>query len=95
MPADHIEDLRAQARLARERYQLYRARTFGPSPTSEKRLRELQRAYDQAEARRRFAEAEEQRAQRAREHPQDPAPGSREVPPIPVSDSESESRAAI
>jgi hypothetical protein len=62
MTSDHLEDLRAQARVARERYQLYKAKTFGPRPTSEDRLRELQRAYEQAEERRRFAEAEEQRA---------------------------------
>ena len=73
MPADHLEDLRAQARLARERYQLYKARTFGQRPTSEERLRELQRAYEQAEERRRFAEAEEQRARSAGQHQQDPS----------------------
>jgi GAF domain-containing protein len=72
MPADHLEDLRAQARHARERYQLYKARTFGQRPTSEERLRELQRASQQAEERLRFAEAEEQRARSASEHPRDP-----------------------
>ncbi len=61
MPADHLEDLRSQARYARERYQTYKARTFGQRPTSEERLRELQRASQQAEERLRFAEAEEQR----------------------------------
>jgi hypothetical protein len=73
MADDHIEDLRAQARHARERYQLYKAQTFGQRPTSEERLRELQRAYEQAEERRRFAEAEEQRARGAGEHQQDPS----------------------
>ncbi len=71
MATDHLEDLRAQARLARERYQLYKARTFGPQATSEERLRELRRAYEQAEARRRFAEAEEQRAGAGEKAPQD------------------------
>jgi hypothetical protein len=70
MASDHLEDLRAQARLARERYQLYKARTFGERPTSEERLRELSRTYEQAEARRRFAEAEEERAHGSdSEHP--------------------------
>ncbi|HXB16752.1 MAG TPA: hypothetical protein VNV44_13535 [Solirubrobacteraceae bacterium] len=72
MPTDHLEDLRAQARLARERYQLYKARTFGAQPTSEERLHELQRASEQAEERSRFAEAEERRARAAQQDPQDP-----------------------
>ena len=62
MPTDHLDDLRTQAQYARERYQLYKARTLGQRPTSSQRLRELQRAYEQAEARLRFAEAEERRA---------------------------------
>jgi predicted nucleic acid-binding Zn-ribbon protein len=70
MTSHQIEDLRSQARVARERYQLYKARTFGQRPTSEERLRELQRAYEQAEERRRFAEDEEQRAHGAHKHPQ-------------------------
>src|SRR5689334_718948 len=59
--ADHLDDLRAKARYARERYQLYKAKTHGPMPTSAPRLRELQRAYDQAEERTRAAEAEAKR----------------------------------
>ncbi len=65
MPTDHLDDLRVNARYARERYQLYRAKTHGPRPTSEARLRELQRSFEQAEERLRFAEAEEQRAESA------------------------------
>ena len=61
MPSDHIADLTEQARYARERYELYRARTFGARPTSPERLRELQRAHEQAESRLRFAESEERR----------------------------------
>lgn len=72
MPTDRLEDLRAQAQYARERYQLYKARTYGQRPTSPERLRELQHAYEAAEARLRFAEAEEQRARGASEHPADP-----------------------
>jgi hypothetical protein len=58
VPADHLDDLRAQAKHARERYRLYKAKTHGQRPTSPARLRELQRAYEQAEERLRFAEAE-------------------------------------
>jgi hypothetical protein len=60
--SDRLDDLRAMAQYARERYQLYKAKSYGPRPTSPQRLRELQRAYDQAEARLRAAEAEERRA---------------------------------
>jgi hypothetical protein len=58
MPTDHLDDLRAKASYARERHQLYRARTYGQRPTSPVRLRELQRAYEYtAAARLRFAES--------------------------------------
>jgi len=67
MPTDHLDDLRANASYARDRYQLYKAKTYGPRPTSEARLRELQRSYEQADERLRFAEAEEQRAENARD----------------------------
>ncbi|HWG08227.1 MAG TPA: hypothetical protein VN672_04375 [Solirubrobacteraceae bacterium] len=72
MPIEHLDDLRAKANYARERYQLYRAKAYGQQPTSPARLRELQRDYEQAEARLRFAQAEEQRAARADESPHDP-----------------------
>jgi hypothetical protein len=62
MPTDHLDDLRANARYARERYQLYKVKVYGQRPTSPERLRELQRAYEDARARLRFAVAEEQRA---------------------------------
>jgi hypothetical protein len=65
MPTERLEDLRTQANYARERYQLYKAKTFGPRPTSPVRLRELQNTYEQAEARLHFAEAEEARTPRA------------------------------
>jgi hypothetical protein len=61
MSAEHLDDLRMQARYARERYQLYRAKTFGQRPTSAARLSELQRNRENAEARLRAAEAEQQR----------------------------------
>jgi hypothetical protein len=72
MPADHLDDLRTQAKYARERYQLYKAKAYAQRPTSPARLRELQRAYEQAEARLRFAQAEEQRAANAGDNPHDP-----------------------
>lgn len=69
MPIDHLDDLRTQARYARERYELYRAKSFGERPTSEERMRELQRACEKAEERLRFAEAEERSARDAPEPP--------------------------
>jgi hypothetical protein len=50
-----IEALEAEARYARERYQLYRAKAYGPRPTSTARLRELERISAGAEARLRRA----------------------------------------
>jgi hypothetical protein len=52
---ERIEDLEAEARYARERYELYRAKVYGPRPTSMARLHELERARDGAEARLRRA----------------------------------------
>ena len=43
--------LQAEARSAREQYQLYKARTFGPRPVDPARLRELEQACESAEAR--------------------------------------------
>jgi hypothetical protein len=66
VPGEHLDDLRAQARYARERYELYKAKAYGPRLTSPARLRELQRAHEQATARLRAAEAEQRRtAERA------------------------------
>lgn len=58
MSVEHLNDLQAQAQHARERYQLYKAKSFGQHLTSPVRLRELQRTYEQAEARLRAAKAE-------------------------------------
>ena len=52
----NIEELRAEARYRRERYDLYRAKTYGPRPTSMTELRERERACLGAEARLRRAE---------------------------------------
>ena len=53
-----IEDLRTEARYHRERYDLYWAKMYGPRPTSQARLRELERAHQGADARLRRAERE-------------------------------------
>ena len=58
---EHLEDLRAKARFARERYQLYKAKAYGPRPTSPVRLRELQQADERASARLSAAEDEVRR----------------------------------
>jgi hypothetical protein len=54
----HIADLRAEARYARERYDLYRAKVYGPRETSMTRLRELERIHQAADARLQHAERE-------------------------------------
>jgi hypothetical protein len=46
-----IEDLLAEARYHRQRYDLYRAKAYGTRATSPARLRELERACARAEAR--------------------------------------------
>lgn len=59
MSEQRLEDLRTQAQYARERYQLYKAKTLGQRPTSPARLQELQRNHEMADARVRAAEAEQ------------------------------------
>jgi hypothetical protein len=54
--AADIEQLRAETRYARERRDLYRAKMYGPRPTSAVRMRELERALETAEGRLRRAE---------------------------------------
>jgi hypothetical protein len=53
-----IEDLRAEARYHRERHDLYRAKMYGPRPTTMARLKELERAHQGAQARLRRAQHE-------------------------------------
>ena len=56
-PDDHrLQELRNDARYARERYDLYRAKVYGPRATSMTRLRELERISEAATARLRHAE---------------------------------------
>lgn len=45
-----LEELRARAVHARQRYHLYKARAYGPRPTSAARLRELERETELADA---------------------------------------------
>lgn len=58
MPEDspRLEDLRAQARYARDRRDLYRAKVHGPRPVIPGRLEELERAAQIADERLRRAE---------------------------------------
>lgn len=58
MDAARLEELRAEAAHARQRVDLYRQRAYGPRPTSETRMRELQRTADSAADRLRHAEAQ-------------------------------------
>jgi hypothetical protein len=52
------EELAAEARHARDRHRLYRAKVHGPGLTSPGRLRELERASNMAEAMLRRARSE-------------------------------------
>jgi hypothetical protein len=60
----HLDDLRAQAVHARQRYDLYKAKVYSQRATSPERLRELERESALAQDRLRFAEAEAKRALR-------------------------------
>ncbi len=60
-----IEQLLAEERYARERYDLYKARAYSGRPVSMSRLRELERAAGGAKARLRRARASVER------HPED------------------------
>ena len=50
-----VSKLEAEARYARERYQLYRARSFGSKPTDRARMRDLERSCQRAATRLRRA----------------------------------------
>lgn len=60
---DELAALRADARYARERFDLYRAKSYGMHATSPERLRELERRATETLERLRFAERQ------AREQP--------------------------
>ena len=53
-----IAELRVEARYARERYDLYRAKMYGLRPTTIARFRELERMHQGANARLRRAQQE-------------------------------------
>jgi hypothetical protein len=53
-----MEELQAEARYHRERYDLYKAKTYGARLTSVKRLKELERRHQGADSRLRSAERE-------------------------------------
>jgi len=53
-----LDQLIAEARYARERYDLYRAKMYGLRPTTLTRLRELERMHEGADARLRRAREE-------------------------------------
>jgi len=55
--ANHLDQLRAEARHHRQKRDLYRARSYGMQVTSEARLRELERVATQAQERLDAAEA--------------------------------------
>jgi hypothetical protein len=59
--AARLDELQAQAQHARQRYDLYKARAYGPRPTTPARMRELERDVSLAEARLRFAKAQARR----------------------------------
>jgi hypothetical protein len=48
-PSFRLAELEANSRYASERYRLYRAKTYGPKPTSPERLRRLKRESELAE----------------------------------------------
>ncbi len=50
-----MEELQAEARYHRERYDLYKAKTYGPRLTSAVRLKELERRHQGADSRLRAA----------------------------------------
>jgi hypothetical protein len=58
---DRLETLRAEARYAREKLDLYKARAYGLRPVRESRLRELERAAQAAEERYRVAREDAER----------------------------------
>ena len=57
MASPDMRDLLADARYHRERFELYKAKLYGPRLTSPTRLRELERASRSAEARLRQAQS--------------------------------------
>ena len=59
--ARRLAELEAAARWSRERRDLYRAKSYGPRPTTPARMRELEQESTQAEERLRAFKAEQRR----------------------------------
>jgi hypothetical protein len=62
----HLAELRRQAQYRRERLEIYRAKVYGPRPTSPAKLEELEREYELATSRLRRAEQAADQAERDR-----------------------------
>lgn len=58
---EQLEHLRAEARLAQQRLDLYRAKAYGMRATSPERMRELERRATAARERLAFAEGDDER----------------------------------
>ena len=58
MAQTHLRKLEAEATHARQRYDLYKAKTYGPRPTEPGRLKELERISKLADSRLARARAE-------------------------------------
>jgi hypothetical protein len=56
-----LDEVEAQARYARQRYDLYKAKAYGPRLTSPARLHELEREASRTDANLRFAKAQAKR----------------------------------
>ena len=80
MSAARLDELRMQARYARERHVLYKAKAYGPRATSATRMRELERECARAEAALRFAEAEAKYAAADAQHPTGTDPHTERAP---------------
>lgn len=59
--AARLDELRAQAQYARQRYDLYKARAYSGRATSPTRMRELEREAGRTQANLRFAKSEANR----------------------------------
>jgi len=57
--AHRLRELEAEARHAKERHDLYRAKMYGPRPTDPAEFRELERHYRAAAERLRHAKAQD------------------------------------
>jgi hypothetical protein len=59
--AARLDELRAQAQYARQRYDLYKARAYSGRATSQSRMRELEREAGRTQANLQFAKSEADR----------------------------------